>query len=154
MIFYPRELIKVGNNSFAVLPQRLLMKFCTEKTPDEPFCVISITDFDNEYNPLVPESDNLKGVLYLRFDDDEPDKGVIHPKLFTEKQAEQVWSFVAEMITKDVKAWVIHCHAGICRSSAVAAAIATKLGDDPSSFFHSYIPNMWVFRKLTDTIVP
>ena len=153
-MMYSRELNKIGEHSFAVLPQRLIFKFCSENTPQEPFAVISIRDYENETNPRIPESGNLQGILHLKFDDAEPDKFATNLKLFTDDQAKAVWTFVDEMVAKDVKSWVIHCYAGICRSSAVAAAIATKLGDDPSFFFSEYIPNMWVFRKLTDNIVP
>lgn len=149
---FSRELNKVGENSFAVLPQSQLFNFCQYKTPSEPFAVISITDSENEYDPKVPGSSKLKGVLYLRFDDVEEDQVFGRLKVFSEEQAKTVWAFVDEMVKQDVKSWVIHCYAGICRSSAMAAAIATRLGDDPSFFFSSYMPNMTVYRKLLDSM--
>ena len=107
----------------------------------------------------LPENKNRKGYLFLNFHDldhlPEADKiclGVGKPyKLFTDFQADLIWSFVDEhLVLPTVNMIICNCEAGISRSAGVIAGIKAGLGLDDSDIFENFLPNSLVYRKLLE----
>jgi predicted protein tyrosine phosphatase len=104
----------------------------------EPYVVISLTDTDAEHPELEPQA-TLKDRLSLHFDDIYPGDRVDvwgEPR-FCEMQPED-----AERIAAFVRRWwsevatiVVHCHAGLSRSTGVAAAIRQHHGLDDRDLY-------------------
>jgi predicted protein tyrosine phosphatase len=70
--------------------------------------------------------------------------------MFSRKQASEVWTFTQQHLS-EIQRIIVHCDAGVSRSSAVGAALARVLNDDDSEFFGGrYRPNMRVYRTLLD----
>ena len=116
------------------------------------YALISIRDSDAK-RARVPKVAGLRGFLHLAFDDAEPlgsAKLPAHIKSITVTDARRIWRFVKEHRTT-VGAFVIHCHQGMSRSPAVAAALAVYLGMDEKPFWREHAPNLYVYRLLCDT---
>jgi predicted protein tyrosine phosphatase len=110
----------------------------------KPWACISICD---EGDPPAKISDvNREDILRLYFDDYEfPGPG---RKLMEDNQAAEIWEFVRKVWDK-VDLLMVHCYAGISRSSAVAMAISDKYQPDQSNFFKQlYSPNSLVYAKM------
>jgi predicted protein tyrosine phosphatase len=115
--------------------------------------LISLNGNDEEF--LTPEqittlkdSYRIDNVLSLRFDDIGgyiwesivTRKGLDRSKFIhmTESDANQITEFIKDT---DADLLIVHCHAGISRSSAIGSAIACDL-DLPSSDFLELNPNI------------
>lgn len=117
----------------------------------EPCVPISISD-PRIRKPKIRIAGLCRDILYLRFSDAEPVEGFEHPpeiKLITPRQARAIWRFV-DRYKKDIDTIVVHCHAGMSRSPAVAAAICRGLGGDDSWFFQEYQPNQYVYQVILE----
>ena len=70
----------------------------------------------------------------------------------SDKDAERIVEFLTRHPNVDV---IVHCDAGISRSSGVAAAILKYLtGDDSSIFDNARLhPNMWCYRKTLNALI-
>lgn len=68
-------------------------------------------------------------------------------KLFTDQQADQILRFI-DKYSKDVDLIVVHCEAGISRSSGIAGALSLLINGSDEYYFKKYIPNMFVYRKI------
>ena len=137
----------------------------------ESHIVISINTPDDPAADVVRNS-FTRGVLALHFDDLDQDHGEAARaymgrdiQLFTKEQAEEIAEFVSFHGAGDdgVKAIVVHCDMGICRSSAVGAALSKWLNGTDEGFFgygrypYKYsqqclTPNMLVFRTLLNVL--
>lgn len=102
---------------------------------------------------------NCLAALNIEFGDVTPaavklgdeDANAISAQLMTMDHARKIHDFV-ETLPDAVQLLIIHCHAGVSRSAAVAAAISkVKTGDD-SRFFKSkcYVPNMHVYYNVLE----
>lgn len=117
------------------------------------YVVISISD------PRTPKArirkvSALKDVLYLSFSDASPVPRLKLPpeiRLMTAQQAREIWAFVGKYKDR-VGAVVVHCHQGMSRSPAVAAAIAAHFGLDASPFHLEYQPNNYIYRLMLDVL--
>ena len=117
------------------------------------FVVISIS------NPGVPRArikkvSGLKDVLYLSFNDSEPVDGLKLPqeiRLMTEDHARDIWKFV-DQHKWQVGAMVVHCHQGMSRSPAIAAAIARYLDLDETRFWTEHQPNQFIYDLMLQTM--
>lgn len=112
-----------------------------------PHMVISISDEGSPKTEFT-KNDYRKGLLRVKFDDVDSKTDGQYP--ITQSEAINIARFVN--VHKDkVNLIVVHCEAGISRSSATAAAIAFFL-DKPTSMdiFKDcrYRPNMLVYRKV------
>ena len=118
---------------------------------NEPYIHITVTD-TGEYNlePLQANLPHLVAYLPLKFDDCE--KPVNGFYLFNEEQAKAIWNVIEE--NKDrAKLIVVNCHAGLCRSSGIAAAVAEHLNGNPcygKAVFELFAPNKTVWSTLRD----
>jgi len=73
-------------------------------------------------------------------------------KIFDETYAEQILDFINAY--KDiVDLIVVHCEAGISRSSATAAALSLILNGEDQFFYDHYLPNALVYRKIINVAV-
>lgn len=111
---------------------------------------VLVSVLDPEVRALVLP-DAPRAVLRLRFHDtrrrfDEPDLPRDVAPL-TLEQARAIRRFVEEHVA-DVDAITVHCHQGMSRSPAVAAAIAEGLGGDSRVWFEKKLPNRSVHALL------
>ena len=105
---------------------------------DDRTALIQIKDIIQEHvKPALTFTD----VLQLEFEDveEDPDEIGIRPE-----HAEQIISFL-RMCKEQNKNVVVHCHAGVCRSSAVAM-VAEKMGFSLEP--KSRLPNKLVMQRL------
>lgn len=113
-------------------------------TIDIPAIIISITDISTNRNTFA-KNPNIYSVLHLKFNDEsDSDKTAI-----SIEQAQEIASFVN--VWKDmVNLIIVHCEAGISRSSGVAAGIMKYIYDDDMPIFSNprFIPNMTCYRKV------
>ena len=113
-----------------------------------PWAAISIVSAVGG-NPIL-STENRVGLLNMAFEDIEFPRPTTPPELvFNKVMARQILDFVAEMYPK-VECFLIHCHAGMSRSPAVAAAIEHiyhERGSDNYWFEHK-TPNMMVYRGI------
>jgi hypothetical protein len=87
-----------------------------------------------------------KAILRFRFYDlVEPLPG--HDELFTDKDAKKVWRFVTKHVS-EIDAVVVHCEAGVSRSTGMAAALAKFYFNDDLVFFKKGVPNKLVYKKV------
>lgn len=110
--------------------------------------IISITDMDKERN-LFQHPDWLKYTFRFQFDDvDMGQKNCI-----TQAQANKIAEAV-EMVKDKVERIIVHCEAGISRSSGVAAAIMKYLNGDDMPIFGNgeYTPNMTCYRMVLNAL--
>lgn len=121
-----------------------------------PNAVISITDPDNREPAKFSTTDFIKDVLYIKCFDVDKGSANFHcyPErfkkgVFTKDHAIQILDFVEEM-KNDIEILVVHCDAGISRSSGVAAALSLiYTGTDKGIFMDNrYRPNMHVYRTI------
>ena len=127
-----------------------------ETVHDKPYAVISITDPQSE-NARIRKNGNLKGLLRLKFHDITQRQIEIYQEHDSEREfkpitrvhAASIARFVKKM-SKEVKAFIIHCEAGISRSSGTAAAISLYLNGDDSQIWEDprYHPNTMVYNMV------
>lgn len=110
----------------------------------EPFWMISITSPSSR---LADVSGNpfLKSLLRVSFYDTNvsyTNDGIEYNPI-SEEQAREIADFANSLYKNDMaENLVIHCEAGISRSSGVAAAISKFYNHDDRFFFKNYVPNM------------
>jgi len=112
-----------------------------------PECII-ISINTNGVKNFFAKNNNIKDILFLTFDDVEKDEGI--EKCMTESQAMQVVAFINKW--DNIDNIIVHCDAGISRSSGVGAAILkAKNGDDSEIFDNgNFCPNMKCFRLVLE----
>ena len=113
------------------------------------FAVISIRD-PGVAKARIPQSAGLRAVLHLAFSDSEPVDGLqLPPEIVmpTEEHARQIWRFV-DQHKETVGAFVVHCHQGMSRSPAVAAAVAGYLGTTDDRFWKEHHPNQYLYDLM------
>ena len=116
--------------------------------------IVSISDPNMAYSvsPYITKGNRVEAILPLCFcDADHPGVDVYGNEtdasdLMSDDDARKVAAFVTDCAAYRI---IVHCDAGISRSSGVAAAIAKWMFNDDSEFFYSgqYRPNMWCSRK-------
>lgn len=115
------------------------------------YAIISISNY-NELPANFYISDNIVDILRLKFDDITKlyDNLIFKDNiLISNKHCEDIKLFI-ENNKNNVKFFIVHCQAGISRSSAVAFAIRIKyLYYNPYKLFciPEYSPNHLVFKK-------
>lgn len=102
-------------------------------------------DLDQAPPPPTP------GLVRLGFNQDEIDAhmlGVPSYTLFDATRAREVVEFARKHHPR-AKRLLVHCDAGMSRSPAVAAALASGLyGDGDGDFFRAYHPNRRVYHHI------
>ena len=113
-----------------------------ERAPGQPnWHVVSISGGGQEYPTL---SEGWGDVLYLYFEDTDD---IENEFAFNDAHAQRVAEFVDQSVTK-CDGVLVHCHAGISRSAAVAKWIAERYG---LPFDHRYyLYNRLVYQRLVE----
>lgn len=112
----------------------------TKFRSEQPYVVISLTDSDAEH-PLLEQSQALQERLTLQFDDVLPENcfscDSSRPYIaMSEDDADAIARFV-ERWWGNVATIVVHCHAGLSRSTAVAAAIRGHHQQDDQDLYEA-----------------
>lgn len=110
--------------------------------PDRPYWIVGLCDPTKDL-PKYPKSDKLKGGLQLQFYDSNLPEHCIKPE-----QAQRIVDYVNLCDAGDLI--IVHCEAGLRRSSGCAAAIADGLEIGSDFFFKRYIPNSIVYKEVLD----
>ena len=145
-----------NNNITVKVMSRLDATYYCSNPHEEEAVIISIsTPYINyEIAPYISQENRVRDILELSFfDADEPDGldvnnvAVANSDLMSYEDAEKIADFV-ERSKQDLI--IVHCDAGISRSTAVAAAILRHYtGNDDKIFDNdSYSPNIWVYSKV------
>jgi predicted protein tyrosine phosphatase len=121
----------------------------------DPYVVISLTDTDAEHPHLEPQ-ESLRDRLSLHFDDIYPGfpvlEGVQPMCEMKEADAEHIAAFVLRW-WGEVATIVVHCHAGLSRSTAVAAAIRAHHGLDERDLYEEpRSPNTHCLTLVTQAL--
>lgn len=117
--------------------------------------MIRVEDPEAEFKALVFEKE-FKEVFQYKFDDADTQYNKVFGwmSLMTREQAESIVN--AFEIIKDRKLVVIHCYAGVSRSSAIACAFCQFIGDlETENLIRTckkYVPNSHVFSLLMQVI--
>lgn len=115
------------------------------------YSVISIRDPGTRV-PRIRRSAGFRAAIYLEFHDAIPAAAAFGSplRLMCDADAQLIWNFVREQANR-VDYLVVHCEQGMSRSPAVAAAICSRWGGDPSRFFREYALNRYVYDLLLAT---
>jgi len=104
--------------------------------------------------PFCSYANCVKDILFISFcdadgvnDRDVYGHTVTEYDLFTDEQAKQIIDFVEKNKERKI---IVHCDAGISRSSGVAAAILRHYTGSDDAIFNNrrYAPNMFVYYRL------
>ena len=116
-----------------VMSRMAAAEYCARRHSEESV-IISISTPDLYYG-------------YLKIE--KTDKKTTEQDLMSSDEAKAIVDFVERNKDKYI---IVHCDAGISRSSAVAAAILKYYTGDDSRIFDSrrYSPNMWCYRKVLE----
>lgn len=119
---------------------------------NKSYVIISIHESPIEdYNIHFSKNFFCKDVLELNFSDiEETWVKELGPDffLFSDEDAKKIVNFIKKYENSDIDEILIHCNAGVSRSTAVADAIAKYLGKDNSIYFKNSKPNKYVYEKL------
>lgn len=118
---------------------------------NKKIAIVSITCLDDTLPNFNKENDKILDILELHFNDIErPYKDYQIPK---KEDFENLKSFI-DNYKNQVDEIVVHCHAGISRSSATASAICRYLDIDDSFIWDSYLysPNKLVFQLAIESL--
>lgn len=130
---------------FTVL-SRAMAEALTDKNIENKTALISIYGGDEQ----KPNIKLTCPTLYMQFDDIEQSELSNTMPLFivfNRKMAQQIFDFINLVKPNTI---IIHCHAGICRSAAVAAALSKIMTQKDDYFFQAYIPNMLVYKTMLE----
>lgn len=135
------------------------IKYC-KHSHDTPVVMISISDPYIQYfsGPSCTKQNKVLAIQRLYFTDaDKPGKDVYgrsveEADLITEGDAFLVKRLLSKFPDTDV---IVHCDAGISRSSGVAAAILKVYTGDDSQIFDNprYRPNMRCYRMVLNELM-
>jgi hypothetical protein len=129
-----------------------------ESSVNPNWAVISISGLDP-----ARLKEGWRSILRLEFDDIDPDPKALFAEdpyiLFSNEHARQIIKFAHQCNDEGVEGIVVHCHAGISRSAAVAKWISERFDlDFPSGYMlyncHVYDPKNRVSKRLNSASVP
>lgn len=104
-------------------------------------------------NPCFKETNNILGIIYLKINDYRKHhlKKIKNPCILTNKDVFKIKKFV-DLLKNKIDELIIHCEAGISRSSAIACGISLYLGKDDAWIWKGkYVPNDYIvelFNKV------
>ena len=157
---------------FEVMSRRDAVKY-TKREHKESSIIISISDSYDFFPNFDNRHDNgVKSILNLSFDDVQEltgeskrylkkDEGIIFDNLtgvsynlISKDDATKIVNFVLAWKDK-VDKIIVHCNAGISRSSGVCAAIMKALTGSDKEIFNNprYYPNTTCYKKVLEEFV-
>jgi len=125
------------------------------------FALISIQSPDKNDGVLFTKTDNCKDVLTLYFEDvvEEDIYGMENLIIFNNSHADEILRFIND--NTEVDYFIIHCHAGVSRSSAIGKFILEYFNEDSKwideskikdevngNVINKYYPNQLVYKTL------
>ena len=117
------------------------------------YAIVSIQEYSKGYGRGLQfiKGGNCVAALNIEFSDITPEMGLDIEKLMTKEDAKTIHDFV-ESLPEETQLLIIHCHAGVSRSAAVAAAIELSRGGDIKQYFESeiYLPNRYVYYNMLE----
>lgn len=143
-----------------VMSRANAVSYC-HRSHEKKSVIISISDpyFLYSAAPFTSRTNGVVGVLRLCFADADRAEGTdVYGRtayandLMSDEDAKNIISFLKRYPNCDV---IVHCDAGISRSSGVAAALMRYYNGDDSEIFDSgrYRPNMWCYRKMLNALM-
>ena len=137
-----------------VMSRYAAMEYCAKRHEDKSV-IISISDPHGVYDgsPFVGNKNNVIDILRLSFADaDYPGRDDVYGRVVTESDlmSDEYAKNVADFVERYKDCLIIvHCDAGISRSSGVAAAIMKYYNGSDDAIFDSrrFHPNMWCYAK-------
>lgn len=130
-----------------IMSQDECIDFSNKNLNDE--CII-ISINDTGYDTNISKNDKIIDVCKLWFDDIERNTNQ-KLKLMTIDQAKGIKEFVDKYKNK-IDNLVIHCTAGISRSSSIGCVIARYLNNDDNYLWATgrYMPNKHVYKTMCE----
>ena len=136
------------------------IRYC-HRRHNEKTILISISDPYIIYTskPQKIRDSGVLDILRLTFADADRVSGqdvygriVSEVDMMTDEDAQKIVQFINRYPNTDI---IVHCDAGISRSSGVGAAILKYFTGDDSAIFknHHYYPNMWCYRKTLTALM-
>lgn len=127
-----------------ILSRLEAIEYMSENLNGQKTAVVSIST-PGDKSPVFKNKDMIDAI-YLKFYDIEAKYGDIYPA--RHKDVKNVKEFIDK--NKDlVNCILVHCDAGVSRSSAMAAAICDYLEIEHDIFFDGYhVPNSHVYRLM------
>lgn len=115
----------------------------------EPCAIISVSDMYQEA-PKFNRNPNIKEIIYFFFEDDEESCRTDPRTIIQHSDAEKIVNFVKR--NQNVNEIIVHCVAGISRSSGIAAAIMEYFEQDENEIFMNdkYFPNMTCYTRVKE----
>lgn len=143
-----------------VMSRAEAIKYCNNQH-DTPTVMISISTPYIEYpdnGPFCSAENNVLSIQFLYFSDaDSPGKDVYGVQV---NEADLVSGYEATVVKRLLDTFpdtdvIVHCDAGISRSSGVAAAILKAYTGDDSQIFNNprYMPNMRCYRFVLNELM-
>lgn len=119
-----------------------------------PVLIISITDTDKHLNSFSKNNPNIKAVCKVQFDDVDYETKLPHEMLMSEADAFKIKQYV-DTYKDEVESIIVHCEAGISRSSGIAAAIGKVLNGSDDFIFDNrrFCPNMHCYSLMLRTLM-
>lgn len=152
---------------FQILSRKDAVRYCKQEHKEKSI-IISICDSSEFFQKLSKTSTNgVKDILYLSFDDIEDinfdshrylkkDEGFIIDnftgcsyKVISKEDANRIVDFINIWYDK-VDRIIVHCVAGISRSSGTCAAIKKAMTGNDNDIFKNprYVPNMTCYKTV------
>lgn len=121
--------------------------FMEKYKSNEPYIVISYR-CPGDSLPKFSYDPNRKDILYIEINDVDDTELFEEYKILNEEEAEQIIDFVTNH--EDISNIVVHCDAGVSRSSGTAAALLKIFNGDDSEIFDNkkFIPNMYIYNLI------
>lgn len=117
------------------------------KSPSEEWAKLPKNPFRMSQLFLAFSDINEKGKLKLAT---MPEKDIKHKIVYFQPlHAKLILDFFNRWKDK-INLVAVNCEAGICRSSAIAAALVKVNGGDDSKFFKRYLPNSLVYKLILE----
>lgn len=142
-----------------VMSRKSAVEYCRQAHNTRSI-MISVSDPYNKYSesPFCTDENGVLQIQDLYFcDADRPGKDVYgrevtEEDLFGDSHAFVIKRFLSLHPGTDI---IVHCDAGISRSSGIAAAILKAYTGDDSQIFNSprYVPNMRCYRVLLEELM-
>lgn len=152
------KIYNMNDISIGILSRFQASEYCQIKhKTDSVIISISTPNVDYTGYPVEADDENrVVAILSIEFmDADNPGDYDVYgcmttiDDLMTDEDAKKIVAFVEKYKDKRI---LVHCDAGISRSSAVAAAILKHYTGNDDMIFDSrwYNPNRWVYRKVLE----
>lgn len=141
MALFPRIPFAGEHISLLVLNRFIAEQYVNDT--GQKYVMVSFHGTDQE-RASIPEHPNLLGVVYVRCDDCERES---EGKPITRFQARDVVQLIKKHLS-EINLIVVHCQAGISRSSGCAAALSRLINGEDQFFFDCYRPNRLVYRTV------